>query len=123
MALPPNVKPIFELFIAGQPVARPSGRMWSKRPGLRAWMETVAWSAKALAGGRVYLESVELWLSFYTDEPADASNLTKAVEDALNKIVWKDDRQVRALHVVVLPVGPVPSKPGVKIAVYPWRTK
>ena len=33
---------------------------------------------------------------------ADASNILKAVEDALNGIVWGDDKQIRQLFVEVL---------------------
>lgn len=45
----------------------------------------------------------------------DADNLAKTVLDALNGIVWGDDRQVTELHVLVHRVATMPST---KIEIY-----
>lgn len=65
----------------------------------KAWEETVAWYGKAhcrepMSG------KFEVTLTFYrkSKRKADLDNLSKAVLDALNGIIWHDDDQVVALH-------------------------
>jgi Holliday junction resolvase RusA-like endonuclease len=37
---------------------------------------------------------------YWHTSPGDASNIVKAIEDALNKVAWVDDRQVADSHVI-----------------------
>jgi len=67
---------------------------------VRAWQECVAWQAKALCsepGDGIY--EVELVFYRYQKHRVDLDNLSKAVLDAMNGVVWVDDAQVHKLTI------------------------
>ena len=55
---------------------------------------------QAMRGRKATTAPVELWVSFsQTDaRAADTDNLVKAVSDAIQRVVFRDDRQVSVLH-------------------------
>jgi Holliday junction resolvase RusA-like endonuclease len=56
---------------------------------------------------KVRLRNIKVLITALTDnDRADADNIAKSVLDALNEIVWKDDRQIGDLHVWVRPLNP-----------------
>ena len=67
----------------------------------------VAWHARAATTGRPTAAPVRLDAVFHLHgaRRGDLSNLVKAVEDALNGVVWVDDRQVVELHAWILECG------------------
>ncbi len=92
-------------------------------PRLAQWRQEVAHAARQVYDGPLILGPVSLWLAFVRPRPKghfgtgrnaakrkplapeypttkpDLSKLTRAVEDALTKVVWYDDSQVVELHV------------------------
>jgi crossover junction endodeoxyribonuclease RusA len=85
--------------VSGRPV--PAVRMTQKSKWTRQAMrylqykERIGWAARA---ARVQLTQnpVELTATFYLcgGKDIDVSNLGKAIEDALNKIAYEDDKQI-----------------------------
>jgi crossover junction endodeoxyribonuclease RusA len=85
--------PLFEVCVHGQAFSAQSGN----RTRLDAWKRRVftisvaAWTAKPPLSG-----PVELHIFHYTEETtADLDNLNKPIQDALQGVVFFDDRQVR----------------------------
>lgn len=122
---PPESKVSF--FVIGDPVPKQSFRFakgGSYQPArVRDWQAMVAWSARQAMGGRPPIEEdglqVYLWFTLGHGRAVDADNLSKAVLDGMNGIVWKDDRQVTELHIVKQ--QPTPGHcpmPGVDVQVY-----
>jgi Holliday junction resolvase RusA-like endonuclease len=65
------------------------------------WQQTVSWAAKQQMAGRppvVYPVKVTIWFYRKRQGKCDLDNLSKAVLDALNGIVFEDDSQVVELH-------------------------
>lgn len=53
------------------------------------------------------------WVTASTRATGDVDNYGKAVMDALNGVLWDDDRQVRSLHVILTE----PGTPGLRLHV------
>ena len=109
---------MIKFFITGEPVAQGRPRFTSKDrngdplPFVRTydpaksknWKETIAWEAKSR--GFTSLEGpLRMVLTFRLRKPKsvkrkwptvkpDLSNMEKGIEDALNKICYKDDSQI-----------------------------
>jgi len=70
-------------------------------PRIAAWQDAVGWEAKRAMGGQKmltgYLEC-HLWFIRPTAHVVDVDNMSKAVLDAMNKIVYKDDNSVMNAH-------------------------
>ena len=67
---------------------------------VKAWQERVGYAARFEYKQEPYRGPVVVRLVFYmaNRRRRDLDNLSKAVLDALNGIVWVDDTQVEALH-------------------------
>lgn len=95
-------------FVPGSAVPKQSFRVDARRRvrGYRsarvtAWQQTVAWHAReAMRGDPPLSGAVRMRLEFVlpSRRRVDLDNLSKAVLDALNGIVWHDDRQVTRLE-------------------------
>lgn len=109
----------YSYFVPGRPIPLDRPRsFWNKRawvPGIRVqstprvvrYKELLQlYCMKEKARPAVPLQGpVELSLRFYVKSPApDLSNLVKIVEDALNGMAWKDDRQIKVLHAMLCDV-------------------
>ena len=94
----------FTTFVEGPPV--PKGRPRVTRNGHAytpartvAWEETVAWNTRNAMDGRAPFQGpLQVELTFYGGRAnADLDNLCKAVLDAMNKVVYEDDKQIVTL--------------------------
>jgi crossover junction endodeoxyribonuclease RusA len=67
---------------------------------VKAWQERVGYAARYEYKQEPYRGAVVVRLEFWMPNRRrrDLDNLSKAVLDALNGIVWHDDTQVEALH-------------------------
>ena len=67
-------------------------------PKIKAWQEHVAWKTKMLCN-EPSRECFEVALVFYRYQKhrVDLDNLSKAVLDGMNGVVWVDDTQVHKL--------------------------
>lgn len=93
---------MIEFTVPGRPV--PAVRMtrrskWVDPQAQRhlEYKEFVGWIAKQAYKGEPLTGDVAVRFTFYLKPKGrrpDLSNLSKMIEDALNKIVWKDDVQV-----------------------------
>lgn len=94
------------IYVTGCPVPKQSYRAVNGGGGyteerVKAWQGKVGWAAKEAMAGRDLLAgplAVEIWFYRPTRARADADNLSKAVLDSLNGVVWVDDQQVLDLH-------------------------
>jgi Holliday junction resolvase RusA-like endonuclease len=105
-----------------KPVILPSGRVLTvvrnDNPDLMAWRGAIAWAARQVYNGPLLQGALKLTIQFYRPRPKghfgtgknadtlkpsapkypitkpDNTKLTRAVEDALKGVVWKDDSQV-----------------------------
>jgi Holliday junction resolvase RusA-like endonuclease len=104
VALPPEVDMVCTIVIPGEPIPKARPRLSNGH------VHTAPRTAAAEARIREYLfaqdprrrpvsEPVMLVTTFHTSGKArgDLDNYVKLASDALNGIVWKDDRQVHAL--------------------------
>ena len=119
-----KTKPV-EFFVEGKPVAK--GRPRVTRYGTtytpaktREWEEMVAWSARIALGSDPPMEvPVAVQLVFYRPRAnSDLDNLIKAVLDAMNGLVYADDKQISSIHAIRLPDG---EQPGVWVMVKPYE--
>lgn len=91
-------------------------------PRTAAYYDTIQLALK-IAGIRKPLhELLDVKMRFWRNcrgLPGDATNLAKGLEDAANKILWEDDRQIRRLEIELIDYGPrVAGK--IEIDVDPW---
>lgn len=96
--------------VMGEPVAKERPRTYQTRSGkMRTVTPEKTQQAEATIGnvfrsefvgfGNPVPYPVRVRLDFFTDsESKDVDNCTKTVLDALNQIVWLDDRQVEEVH-------------------------
>ena len=84
--------PLFEVCVHGRAFSAQSGN----RDGLDAWKRHVTAASVAVQNPRSPLTGpVELHMFHYTEElAADVDNLNKPIQDALQGVVFLDDRQV-----------------------------
>ena len=96
---------ILSFAMTGNPLPKQSFRV-SKNGGyteerISAWQKSVGWRAKlAMAGMEPFTGKLEVWIEFFRGNElrVDLDNLSKAILDSCNQIVWMDDQQVVALH-------------------------
>ena len=115
-----------KFFVAGEPRAKQSFRSTGKGRGytparIKAWQADVGWVAQQTmrnAGfdGPVANRGFHVNLDFQLGDNRriDLDNLSKAVLDGLNGIVWDDDRNVIHLN---LRKEIYPEQPGVRVNV------
>ena len=85
-------------------------------PKVKAWQETISWNARIAVQGEDWLtENLEVTLLFVLPDNRrkDLDNLSKAVLDGMNGIVYADDKQITRL-ILEKQVG---GEPGVYIEV------
>lgn len=96
---------MIEFFVPGKPV--PKGRPRVTRSGhtftparTKTWEQLVGWSARlAMRGQKPLTGRLNATLTFYGARAnADLDNLVKAVLDALNGVVYLDDKQVEVVE-------------------------
>lgn len=71
-------------------------------PRIKDWQDIVSWKAReAMIDHQIFEGPVEVWITFWRKDSirVDCDNLSKAVCDALNNIVFMDDRQIVDLHI------------------------
>jgi crossover junction endodeoxyribonuclease RusA len=90
----------FEFTIPGPPVSQQT----SNRANLQAWKATVRAQAPARwpAADAPHAEAVQITVTYFHDGPAvrmDNDNLLKPIQDALNNLVYFDDRQITDCNV------------------------
>jgi len=90
-----------EFTVEGNPLPKQSYRAKNgggyTDPRIKAWQDTVAWKAmEAMQHHNILTGDVEAQLIFYRGNEirVDLDNLSKAVLDGCNGIVWEDDRQI-----------------------------
>ena len=119
------MKPGIAFQVTGKPVPKQSTRFGNKRayldPKIEAWQQAVTWEAKAaaqMADWDMLTGDVAARLIFYLPDRRrrDIDNLSKAVLDAMNGIIYKDDTQVQKL---VVDKKVSRDKPGVFVIVRP----
>ncbi len=94
---------LIEFRILGSPVPK-QGFLVGKyrgyaKPRAKAWQETVAWTARIVWHDKPLGTPLSVDLEFYVQrDVADLDNLCKAVLDGLQGIIFKNDRQVKELH-------------------------
>lgn len=77
------------------------------------WQAKADWNAPPLTVGL----AVRIEFYFATNRKRDLDNHNKIVLDALNGIVWEDDKQIDDLHLVRNPADPV--NPRVEVTIIP----
>jgi len=120
-------KKLVGIYSRGQPVfkgGRPLTRIADDNPKLGEWRQQVAYAARQVFSGELITGPVELRLTFARPRPQghlhagrknagevkasapefpttkpDLTKLTRAVEDALTGVVWKDDSQIVEQHI------------------------
>jgi Holliday junction resolvase RusA-like endonuclease len=91
--------------VPGNPVPKQSFKMGHHggyTPArIKAWQDAVSVAARDAAAGQApYTTPLEVSLSFYlpTRRRMDLDNLSKAVLDGMNGIIYGDDKQIVILH-------------------------
>lgn len=101
---------LFSFQVFGQPLPKQSfqaGEHGGYTPGpIKEWQKTVGWEAKKEKTRRGIYDLLEgnlcVMISFWRKNlknRCDADNLSKAVLDSLNGVLWKDDIQVVQLFI------------------------
>ena len=92
-------------FVPGTP--RPKQSYRAKKgggythPRIKAWQDAVGWAAREhMQGAEPLVGNVQVDLIFHVPDKRkrDLDNLSKAVLDGCNGIVWDDDQQVTRLY-------------------------
>ncbi len=97
---------MIQFWVPGNPIPKQSFR-YKKGGGYQPkrvteWEQIVAWYALEAMWGNLLLEGdlkVELNFKRKNKRKCDLDNLSKAVLDACNGIVWEDDRQIIDLRI------------------------
>ena len=102
---PTEPRRTLEIFFEGAPMTKSNMKAYSRRTrcyfiprAWKAWEEGIAtqFQFKAPKGFEMFLGPLEVHLEFFylPKQRTDLSNAEKGLFDALNKLLWKDDRQV-----------------------------
>jgi len=136
----------YRFFVLGKPEPwskdqSPRGRLYLP-PKVKAWQESIRWRAKQTMGpkGMKLQGPLSLMLTFYIENlpgqvpdnmaypcragiyaDADLTNLEKAVEDALQSMIFVNDRWVVAKQGMMIFASPE-QKEGVQIRVWEIET-
>jgi crossover junction endodeoxyribonuclease RusA len=111
----------FELFVDGRPVPKGRPRVTNgytyTPPRTVLWEQSIRVLAKSKLRGAPPLDGrLKVYLSFFgARSNADLDNLAKAVLDALNGVVYADDRQIDDLRLMRCSLTGEPA--GVKIRI------
>jgi len=86
---------LFEFSVPGPPVSAQS----TNRQRVRAWQRRVRAAAQARWDGRrrPFQQAIKIYATYYHDGAAvrlDLDNTIKPIQDALNGLVYDDDRQI-----------------------------
>lgn len=99
------------LVIPGKPVPKArarvrfyDGRVMSYTPPKTREFEKAIRVYASHAGVRLQRGRLATVMIFQTNGPGDIDNLIKSVHDGLNKIAWEDDRQIKAVLAIKLPI-------------------
>ena len=117
---------MIEFRLAGKPVSkeRPrkgrNGHFYTPKK-TRAWEALVGYTGKGammIAGLECFPAGAdfEVWIAFRLPDhrKRDIDNLSKAVLDGLNKIIWDDDADISRLHLSKT----VSTEPGISVRVH-----
>jgi Holliday junction resolvase RusA-like endonuclease len=118
------VKQLCSFWVSGIPGTKKPARTFrvgrkcptcGKAPGTRTvktedtrhYQDVVGWSARAVYRGAPSKARIELRLTIHDEmgRRADVSNILKAIEDGMNKVVYDDDSQIDIVEIIRLPGG------------------
>ncbi len=89
---PPHDPPTFDVCVHGQPISAQT----SRRDLLAAWRQQVEIASRTVWSRSVLEGAIRLRVTYYCDASRiDPDNLRKPIQDALQGIVYRNDRQVR----------------------------
>lgn len=96
--------PLFEFTVEGPPLSSQT----ASRTALRAWKERVRTAAERVwrKGRRPLKKRLQIEVDYYHDGPGirlDNDNMIKPIQDALNKLIYEDDRQITYTHISKTP--------------------
>ncbi|SRR5258706_10979092 len=100
--------PVFRIWVEGRP------QSFQKRGALSRYTERIRHAARSVVPRPTESRRVdiEIWFKASHFGRSDVDNVIKPVLDALNGIVYHDDRQVRSVRVVALPTDDAVAIPG-----------
>jgi len=92
--------PLFEFTVEGPPLSAQT----ASRKAHRAWKQRVRTAAERVWDRRrnPLAEQLHILVDYYHDGPAiplDNDNMVKPIQDALNGLVYVDDRQITYTHI------------------------
>jgi len=116
--------PSIDIFVEGTPYAKQSFRFKHNgknyiSAGVRAWQDTISAITLSEYRGKVLEIPLGVQLDFFYRWDADVDNFSKCVLDALQGIVFKNDRQIVALMITKRKGT---EKIGVRIRIHDWRS-
>jgi crossover junction endodeoxyribonuclease RusA len=89
---PAPERALFDVCVHGQPISAQTAR----RDLLNAWKQQVGRASAAVWTGPPLVGDVRIRVSYYSDTSRiDEDNLKKPIQDALQGIVYMNDRQVK----------------------------
>ncbi len=100
-----------KFFVDGKPAAKQSFRYTRsgkkyQRANVKAWQDIVAIRSKQNWGKELTNKKLEVYLRFYLKKDlADVDNLSKAVLDGMQGIIYENDKQVKILHAQKVKAG------------------
>lgn len=129
ISTPQNGAQALRFFVPGIPKPQGSMKVFNghvvheNAPALKAWRETVAWTAKA-AGAKVWDTPISVEVNFhlprgktvkrkYPTVPPDCDKLLRAIFDALTGICYTDDARI----IKVAATKTYDTTPGASIAI------
>lgn len=93
-------------FVQGKPKPKQSFKVGGSNGGytpadVKTWQDSIGYVVGSFYRDELWTGDVAVSLSFYLPDHRrrDADNLSKAVLDALNGVIWKDDTQVQQLFI------------------------
>jgi crossover junction endodeoxyribonuclease RusA len=99
--------PLFEFVVEGPPLSHQT----EDRKKLRAWKAKVRRAARRLWNGSPLTVSLKITVVYYHEGVAvsiDNDNMIKPIQDALNKLVYADDRLITDTIIRKTPIdGPI----------------